>query len=145
MSSLFNVSLDQLIKGDLDIMKEEIKKEDIKTFYFYGKIFTVLFFISIISIAPLVYYLDMYGLGIALVLFAITFIFSLKVEKYKKMNNVQTYKEIVAFCNGERLDEITYNREVGKRPYQKILLAIASGLITFVIAMLLFKLLTVVG
>lgn len=87
----------------------------------------------------------MYGLGIALVLFAITFIFSLKVEKYKKMNNVQTYKEIVAFCNGERLDEITYNREVGKRPYQKILLAIASGLITFVIAMLLFKLLTVVG
>lgn len=30
LSSLFNVSLDQLIKGDVEIMKKEIKETDIK-------------------------------------------------------------------------------------------------------------------
>lgn len=140
MSSLFDVSLDQLMKGDLDIMKEEIKTEDIKKLYNYGKIFTILLIISIISVAPLVYCFALYGGIIALLLFAITFIFAIKVEKYKKENDIQTYKEIISFCNGERLDEITKNREYGKRPYQKFVLALACGLITFIFSILFIKL-----
>ncbi|WP_455714455.1 helix-turn-helix transcriptional regulator [Anaerosporobacter sp.] len=155
MSSLFGVSLDQLIKGDLDIMKEEIKKEeikeeeikeeDIKKFYRYGKIYTVLLIVLMISVAPLVYYFELYGAIIALILFSITFTLAIKVEKLKKENDIQTYKEIVAFYNGEHLDEISKNREYGKRPYQQFLLALASGLITFIIAILLFKLLSLIN
>lgn len=145
MSSLFNLSLDQLIKGDLDIMKAEIKKEDIKMFDYYGKIYTILLFVTIIAVAPLVYYFDIYGMLIELLLFIVTFIFALKVEKFKKENNIQTYKEIVAFSNGERLDEITKNQEIGKRPYQKFLLAFAAGLITLTITLLLFKILTIIS
>lgn len=145
MSSLFNISLDQLIKGDLDIMKEEIQKEDIKMFDYYGKIYTILLFVVIVALAPLVYYFDIYGMMIELLLFIITFIYALKIEKFKKKNNIQTYKEIVAFSNGERLDEITQNQELGKRPYQKFLLAFAAGLITLVITMILFKLLTIIN
>lgn len=145
MSSLFNLSLDQLIKGDLDIMKAEIKKEDIKMFDYYGKIYTILLFVTIIAVAPLVYYFDIYGMLIELLLFIVTFIFALKVEKFKKENNIQTYKEIVAFSNGERLDEITQNQEIGKRPYQKFLLAFAAGLITLTITLLLFKILTIIS
>lgn len=145
MSSLFNISLDQLIKGDLDIMKEEIQKEDIRIFDYYGKIYTILLFVVIIAVAPLVYYFDIYGMMIELLLFIITFIFALKIEKFKKKNNIQTYKEIVAFSNGKRLDEITQNQEIGKRAYQKFLSAFAAGLITFVITMILYKLLTIIN
>lgn len=145
MSSLFGVSLDQLVKGDIDIMKEEIKAEDIKKINYYGGIFSILLILSMICAAPLIYYLDIYGAIIEILLCAITFIFSIKVEKLKKENDIQTYKEIVAFCNGERLDEITRNREYGKRPYQKILLAFASGLITLTICILLLKLLSLIS
>ena len=41
LSSLFNVSLDILIKGDLEEMKEKIKSEDIVEFNHQSNIFAV--------------------------------------------------------------------------------------------------------
>jgi hypothetical protein len=63
--------------------------------------------------------------------------FAFKVEKCKKNNNVQTYKEIVSFTEGKRLDEIEKNQELGKRPYQKVLLVLGNAVITLVICCLL--------
>ena len=141
LSSLFNISLDHLIKGDIDIMKEEIKEVDLKTFYHYGKIFTVLFAITIISCVPLAIFFNYYGLIIWAILYIITLLIAFRVEKYKKENDIQTYKEIVAFMDGKRLDEIEKQQEFGKRPYQKILLMLGSALITLFICMLMFWLL----
>lgn len=145
MSSLFQISLDQLIKGDLEIMKEEIKKEDIKTFYVYGNIYTVLLVVSVLSFAPLVYYFYVWGMAVSLVLFTITLIFSFKVEKFKKQTNVQTYREFLAFMNGERLDEISQKQEEIKRPYQKNLLALAAGFITLIIVSISFAVLKMIS
>ena len=39
-----------------------------------------------------------------------------------------------AFTEGKGLDEIAKAREEGKRPYQKILLAVGAVVITFLIA-----------
>ena len=63
-----------------------------------------------------------------------------KVEKLKKEFDIQTYKEITAFCEGKTLDEISRQREIGKRPYQKLLLTLASALLGLGIAVI-FKLL----
>lgn len=63
--------------------------------------------------------------------------FAVQVEKVKKDNDVQTYKEIVAFSEGKLLDDIQKQREIGKRPYQKIFLVIGSALITFVVCVLI--------
>jgi hypothetical protein len=56
----------------------------------------------------------------------------------KKYNDIQTYKEIVAFTEGKKLDEIQKLREIGKRPYQKFLIAVVgaviAALVSFVIA-----------
>lgn len=145
MSSLFGVSLDQLIKGDVDIMKKEIKTEDIKKFNYLSGIFSILLIVSMICAVPLIYYLGVYGAILEIILCVITFVFAIKVEKYKKENDIQTYREIVAFCNGERLDEINRNREYGKRAYQKVLLALGSALITLIISILLFKLLSLIN
>ena len=141
LSSLFNISLDHLIKGDIDIMKEEIKESEIQKFYNYGKIFTILMMITIISCVPFAIFLSYYGLIIWAVLFIITLFFALKVEKFKKENDVQTYKEIVAFTEGKRLDEIQKQQEYGKRPYQKFVLMLGSALITLFVCILLIWLL----
>lgn len=137
LSSLFNVSLDQLIKGDIDHMKEEIKKSEIEKLNHYGGIFTLLLLITIVSVVPLAIFFNYYGMMIFGVLYAITMYFAFKVEKCKKDNHVQTYKEIVSFTEGKRLDEIEKNQEAGKRPYQKVLLVFGSAMIALVICCLL--------
>ena len=63
--------------------------------------------------------------------------FAYKVEKVKKDNDVQTYKEIVAFSEGKRLDDIQKQREIGKRSYQKFLLVVGSSVVTFVVCVLI--------
>lgn len=141
LSSLFDISLDQLIKGDINIMREEINSVEIQKFHRYGTIYTVLLVLSIISVVPLAAFLGYYGLIISAALFAITMYFALKVEKMKKENDIQTYKEIIAFMEGKRLDEIERNQEYGKRPYQKVLLALACGIIAFFVCMLFMWLL----
>ena len=136
LSSLFNVSLDQLIKGDIEIMKEEIKEVEINKLNRYGTIFTILLVVTIISAVPLVLWFDVYGMAAGVILFGVTMYFALKVEKVKKENDVQTYKEIVAFTEGMRLDEIDKIQESGKRLYQKILLALGSALIALAVCLL---------
>lgn len=142
MSSLFGVTLDQLIKGDLDMMKQEIECKEMKKMNRDAAIFSCLLILSIVSIAPLYYFFHLYGLLACTVLFIVTMLYALRVEAYKKENNVQTYKEILAFFNGEHLDEITKQREFGKRPYQKLLMAVGCGMITFLVCVTLMKLLT---
>lgn len=143
MSSLFDISLDQLIKGDLEIMKEAIKSEDIQKFNYYGNLFTICLIACVLSSVPLAHFFGRVGIAVWVVLSVITLLLSIKVEKLKKENNVQTYKEIVAFTNGERLDEISESREKAKAPYQKILLAIGAAVITLVVSMVLGKLLSI--
>ncbi len=138
LSTVFQISLDQLIKGDIDIMREEMKETDRQQFYHYGKILTILLVVTIISFVPLVVFLKAYGLILSCILFIVTFMLSLKVEKLKKENNMQTYKEIIAFTEGKRLDEIEKHQEYGKGPYQKFLLMVGSGLITLIICVVLF-------
>ena len=72
---------------------------------------------------------------------AVTLYVAIMVEKKKKQFDIQTYREIIAFTEGEGLDEIAKVREEGKRIYQKILLAFAAGIITLVIAIVFAKLL----
>ena len=71
------------------------------------------------------------------ILFIITMYWALKVEKLKKKNDIQTYKEIVAFTEGKKLDELHKAVEVGKRPYQNILKVIISAGVTAMICFLI--------
>lgn len=142
LGALFNVSLDQLVKGDVIAMKERIKETEIKKFNRYATIFGILLIATAAAAVPLALWLKIYAIIPWGILFGITLFFCVKVEKVKKNNDIRTYKEIVAFSEGRRLDELTQQQEIGKRPYQSFLLAVASGLITFIICMALFRLLT---
>ena len=137
LSSLFNVSLDQLIKGDIETMKEIISEQEVKRFNHYGKIFSIHFLILIISAAPLFFWLERYAFIPFGLLFAITMFWALKVEKIKKENDIQTYKEIVAFTEGKKLDELHTAVEAGKRPYQNVLKVIISAVVTAAVCFLI--------
>ena len=139
LSSLFNVSLDQLIKGDVVIMKKEIKEMEIKKFDKYGRIFTVLLFLTVITAVPLAAWLKWYALIPWGMLFTITMYFALKLEKIKKDNDISTYKEIVAFTEGKLLDDMETQQEIGKRPYQKVLLMLGSAVFGFIVCYLMGK------
>lgn len=137
LSYNLNVSLDDLIKGDVEKMKEIIDEEEIKKLNFYSKILTVCFVALILLAVPLFIWLERYAFIPMGIVFIITMFCALKVEKLKKDNDIQTYKEIVAFSEGKKLNMIDKQVEIGKRPYQKILLAVGSAIITMLICFLI--------
>ena len=137
LSSLFSISLDQLVKGDIEIMKEEIKKEEIAKMNRYGKTYASMLIATAVSAAPLFMWLGVWAFIPWGIIWAVSLHFAFKVEKVKKGNDVQTYKEIVAFSEGKLLDDIQKQREIGKRPYQKILLVIGSAAVAFAVCVVI--------
>ena len=137
LSEIFHISLDNLIKGDIEAMKNVIQKEEIEKMNRYGKIYTIMLIATAVSAVPLFMWLGVWAFIPWGTIWAISMYFAFKVEKVKKDNDVQTYKEIVAFSEGKLLDDIHKQQEIGKRPYQRVLLVIGSGLITFVVCILI--------
>lgn len=137
LSNVFDISLDILVKGDLEQMKEQIRAEDIRKFNRDSRIFTVLLIGMVTLVLPLLKYLKEWGIVIWLVWAVITFWWAVRVEKHKKVYDIHTYKEILAFTEGKRLDELEKNQEIGKRPYQNFLLCAASFLIGLAVTVLL--------
>ena len=138
MSEVFHVSLDTLIKGDLERMKKEIDKQEYAEFQKNSNIFSILFVVLLIVPVPLVMIFEWFGMVLYIGLWAIGMYFAIKLEKYKKKYDIQTYKEIVAFMEGRSLSEIEKAREEGKRPYQKALLPVASAVLVMIIAFIMF-------
>ena len=138
ISEVFQISLDNLIKGDLERMKKEIDVQEYAKFQKDSTIFSVLFVTMLIVPVPLVMLLEWFGLTLYVCLFGIGMYYAIKVEKYKKKYDIQTYKEIVAFTEGKSLSEIEKAREEAKRPYQKFLLPFGSALLTVIIAIIMF-------
>ena len=140
LSSVFNVSLDQLIKGDVEIMKKEIKETEIKKFNKIGGIYAVFLILTVITLVPFLAFMDWYGLIPWSGVYAIALYFAFKADKVKKENHLSTYKEIVAFTEGRRLDEIEEQQEIGKRPYQTVMYMLGSAAIAFIVVYLMAKL-----
>ena len=138
MSEVFHVSLDHLVKGDLERMKKEIDKQEYAEFQKNSNIFSILFVALLIVPVPLVMIFEWFGMVLYIGLWAIGMYFAIKLEKYKKKYDIQTYKEIVAFMEGKSLSEIEKAREEGKRPYQKALLPAASAVLVIIIAFIMF-------
>lgn len=133
LSNIFHVTLDDFIKGDIEEMKKIISKEKIEKFNIMSYIFLVEMLILMFSAYPL-FKIDGYIGAIIWAIFFVTAIVTATIiEKFKKNNDIQTYKEIIAFLENRSLSYEEVQQEIGKRNYQKILLAILTGLITFII------------
>ncbi|MBO4687223.1 MAG: helix-turn-helix transcriptional regulator [Clostridiales bacterium] len=141
MSELFEVSLDDLIKGDVVEMKKEISNESIREFQKWSNILAVMYVIGLIIPYPLAHFFGWWGILIFVLYWFAALVVSFHVEALKKKNDIQTYKEIVAFTEGKELDKDEKIAEKAKRPYQKVLLGIGSGALALAVCILMHLLL----
>lgn len=141
LSETFEISLDSLVKGDIEMIGKEIKEDDIRKFSklaFWYELFLV---IAIVSCYPLVKYFRWVGLGLFMILMTIAMVLAIKLDRIKKKQNIQTFREIQMFLEGKRLDEIEAARESGKRNYQTVIVAILVAAISFAIFVLMKQIL----
>ena len=137
LSKVFEVSLDQLVKGDVETMKQIIHDQEFMRYQKDAVFFTILLIGSPIISIPLILYLDGYGIAISCLIFTIAMFYALRIEKFKKKHNLRTYRQLVAYEQGRSLSEIEEAEERGKAPYQRILLPLLFGLGVGAITLLL--------
>lgn len=149
LSDVFGVSLDELIKGDVDAMKEKVTKNDGKEM---KKLYNLAGIECLAGLASAVFCgaleVEMLKLLFAMLTGAfltVTFISFRKMGKIQEENDVQTYREVIAFMNGETLDDIEKAKELEKRKGLKkkhiMTLALVLGIgvaIEFVIFSVMF-------
>ncbi len=137
LSNVFGISLDILVKGDLGEMRDEIQAEDIRKFGRESRIYGVFLVGMIVLPMPLLRYLKGLGIVIWLLWSGAGLWWAFRIEKYKKAHDIHTYKEIVAFMEGKRLDELEKHQEIGKRPYQIAMLVALVTVVGLIVVSLL--------
>ena len=147
LSDLFGVSLDELIKGDVAVMKEQVKSKDVRTFKKLQLIGGLGILLLIVTGMPLLEYGGAVG-GVVWGALAVgVFLAWHRFEQIKSENDVQTYREVLAFVNGETLDDIERTNEAKKRRSLKILeiIVAAQAIIMLIVCagVLIFELMQV--
>ena len=132
LAETFGVSLDELIKGDVEEMKEEINAQERAGFNRDTVCFAIFGIVTVLSIAPLYAFLDYIGCLIWALIVGVAGYFCGRVELYKTMFDIQTYKEILAFQQGadlSTLSAVRAERNVVKHRASKAMMAIVAALI----------------
>lgn len=132
LAETFGVSLDELIKGDVEEMKEEINAQERAGFNRDTVCFAIFGIVTVLSIAPLYAFLDYIGCLIWALIVGVAGYFCGRVELYKTMFDIQTYKEILAFQQGadlSTLSAVRAERNVAKHRASKAVMAIVAALI----------------
>ena len=96
LCDLFNISLDILVKGDVIEMKKQVV-QDVRKFKRDTVIFTVLMIVTFLSAIPLFLYLELVGIALWVVIAGVMIFYSIRLNKQKRNNNIQTYREILAY------------------------------------------------
>lgn len=133
LSGVFEVSLDNLVKGDLDDMKRELSKYSMNL---WTKVMLIFLLLGVIVGIPITYVLGRTGLVIALVLLIIGELAAFKVERIKKRYDLKTYQDIIDFT--ENREAIPAEKELRRNGYwkQKLFLVFISMAITAILALL---------
>ena len=132
LAETFGVSLDELIKGDVEEMKEEINAQERAGFNRDSVCFAIFGIVTVLSIAPLYAFLDYIGCLIWALIVGVAGYFCGRVELYKTMFDIQTYKEILAFQQGadlSTLSAVRAERNVVKHRASQAVMAIVAALI----------------
>jgi len=138
LSQVFDMTIDNLVKGDLEMMEQKIEQNDIKEMMRSGNFMAVCMGVFLLIFPASGYLGFIPGLVVGAFAAVGTIYFGYKIEKLKKLYDVQTYREIVAFSKGETLDEIAKIRESGKRNYQKFFYFVGSLLLGIFVSLVVW-------
>jgi hypothetical protein len=104
ISSIFNISLDELVKGDLPTMKNQVlhrKKENTSSW-----IMLLSFLLTALSIGPILLSDNILILSIPFLLLIPALYCSYRIDSFKKSIDIKTYSEIIAYTQGKNVDEL---------------------------------------
>lgn len=133
LSTLFDVTLDELIKGDIEMMKNSLDVEKMNKLTWVMLIFIGL---TVLTAGPLVLIWSWYGLIIPFIFWVISMVAAFKIEKIKKDKDVQTYAEILAFTEGKDLEAARAQRNKKKDFWNKTKIVVIFSLIAGAITVL---------
>ena len=138
LSILFNVSLDELIREDLEEMKMKIsnnkanKRADI-----YSLIMICSTILASLSIGLVVALPESKLIWIVpIILFLPAVWSSFVLEKFKRNNDLKTYKEILAFSQNKDLTALRKNRKARRLFIEKIIIVSVYVSITVLICLI---------
>ena len=133
LSDYFKISLDELVKGDVVNMKNELqnKEMDKSTYKMLGFLFLTLL------TTPLAKYIGWYFLIPFGIFWAISMWYGSKVEKLKKANNLKTFQEILAYMENREIPHIDESKRKKKVFSESIICILVSSVISLILVLLL--------
>lgn len=133
LSILFDISLDELVKGDVDTMRQVVAKEKMDT---YAKMMALFSLLALIVGVPSVIIFGWWGFVPMTVFLLGSMYYALVIEKFKKQYDIKTYKEIIAFSDGkENLEDLRNLRNRKKDLQHKIMVVVAVGIASGLLAL----------
>lgn len=132
LSALFDTTIDELVKGDVETMKETVDASNMKVL---GWIMLAGMLASVVLVGPCYMLWGIVGLFVPLAIWAVAMASAIAVDRMKKRHNVKTYAEILAFMEQQPLDREKATRSQEHHVRNKALLvvgfAVVGGLIAF--------------
>ena len=101
LCDIYNISLDELVRGDVKLMQKEISKSQFLGIAGMILVSLILYLIGLAIMARTSGTLKSIAMVTTVVLAILTLYYSFKAEKMKKKANIQTYSEIVAYFDDE--------------------------------------------
>ena len=115
LSEIFNVTVDSLIKGDVEAMTKTVDS-DVRTMKRLSYVMTVFIVLTVIACGWFSFQVAVWDwpieqavptIVLALVLWGIAMFAALWAERIKKEHDLITYREILAYWNGKPVDRDT--------------------------------------
>lgn len=105
LSVLFDVSLDTLVKGDIEIMKTEISGQN-KNMNRWAWVMVLSYFGAAVLVGPILNFMNIWWMILPGIIMAVATYAAHKVEQIKKIYNLDTYEKIVAFSEGRSTEKL---------------------------------------
>lgn len=133
LTALFDVSLDQLVKGDVKAMRNAVDHSNMDR---YSKMMLVFLLFAVLSFGAAMKFSDgWFGMLVPLILWMIGMYYAIKVDQIKKKHDVKTYKEIIDYMeNGIKTDHTPRNKK--KFIVEEVFTVLGFSLITVVLLLL---------
>lgn len=132
LSEIFDVSLDELVKGDVEHMKKKISNTKLKKL---SNTFFVLLVILLIFPIPIAFFLGLWGILIILLLSIPFFLIAFKLKKITDDYDLKTYEEIIFFLENSELPDPS-SRENSIIIGEKLIITMISGILSMLIIIL---------
>lgn len=107
LSVLFDTTIDVLVKGDLEMMEKTVASADAKKMRTLGIGMYALLVLMIPFALVGIALWGALGVLLGLVPWAASMVVGVMVERMKVENDVQTFREVLAFTKGEAIDRST--------------------------------------